>query len=205
MKNFSETKKLLEKSNSFYIITSGMDGNYSYVNEHYAKQFNYIHENFVGQPYHITMHEDDREICSEVALKCFENPGSLFPAIIRKHDGLGGYIYTQWEYQAMFDEQGNPEGIFCLGFNITEFVAHKTLLDGAMDQIRQKSHLLSKIAFNQSHLIRAPLTNILSLVPLLQKYSYDKQSLSLCKMIYESAVNLDNSVKSIVSNIDEQS
>lgn len=201
MKYLEETKRLLDKSNSFYIITSGMDGTYSYVNQHYANQFNYIHKEFVGQPYHITMHIDDRKICAEVSQKCFANPGLLFPAIIRKHDGNGGYIYTQWEYRAIFDEDENPTGILALGYNITEFIADKNRLEGAMDEIDKKSMLLTKIAFQQSHEIRAPLTNILALTGILEKRTKDEQLLPLCKMIMESALNLDNAVRSIVGNI----
>lgn len=201
MRYLEETKRLLEKSNSFYIITSGMDGTYSYVNQHYANQFDYIHKEFIGQPYHITMHNDDRKICTEVSQKCFANPGLLFPAIIRKHDGNGGYICTQWEYRAMFDDNGNPKGIIALGYNITQFIADKNRLEGAMDEIEQKSMLLTKIAFQQSHEIRAPLTNILALTDILEKRTTDEQLLSLCRMIMESALNLDNAVRSIVGNI----
>jgi len=205
MDHIQTTKTLLENSNYFYIIISGMDGNYSYVNPHYAAHFSYIHENFVGQPYHITMHVGDRQTCQEVSIKCFENPGQLFPAIIRKHDGQGGYIYTQWEYKALFDEHGNPEGIFCLGYNITDYIADKRRLEGAMSEIEQQSNLLSKIAFQQSHAIRAPLTNIIALTKILQKYKKDDELYLLCQMILDSATNLDKSIRRIVEDISDKS
>ena len=93
MKHFNETRDLLNNSVLFYIIATSMDGNYSYVNGNYANEFSHINSNFVGLPYHITMHPDDMNTCMEVSLKCFQNPGKLFPATIRKHDGNGGYIY----------------------------------------------------------------------------------------------------------------
>lgn len=201
MKHLEETKKLLHKSSYFYIITAGMDGNYSYVNQHYADQFAYVHKKLEGQPYHITMHPDDCETCREVSEKCFANPGILFPATIRKHDGKGGYLYTQWEYRAMFDEDGTPAGIFCLGYNITEFVADRLLLNGARNEIREKAGLLNKVAFQQSHLIRAPLTNILSLAAILEKRTDDKQLLSLCHMILDNALRLDREIKGMVGDI----
>ncbi|GGI24871.1 PAS domain-containing protein [Pedobacter mendelii] len=204
MNYLEDTKKLLDKSNYFYIITAGMDGNYSYVNKHYANQFAYIHRELQGQPYHITMHEDDRDICREVSEKCFANPGLLFPATIRKHDGKGGYIYTQWEYCAILDEENNPVGIFCLGYNITEFIGDKIRLNGAMDQIQEKSNLLNKVAFQQSHLIRAPLTNILALAAILEKQTNNKKLLSICNMILESALNLDQVIRDIVGDINHQ-
>ncbi|MCZ4224923.1 PAS domain-containing protein [Pedobacter rhodius] len=196
-----ETRALLESSKYFYIIISDMNGNYSYVNQHYADEFAYIHENFVGEPYYITMHEDDRKTCEEVSLKCFANPGQLFPAVIRKHDGKGGYLYTQWEYQAMFDEENMPQGIFCLGYNITQFVADRQNLEGAIDKIEKTATLLTQISFQQSHLIRAPLTNILSLSAILEKRSDDEQLRKICLMIMESATKLDLTVREIVENI----
>lgn len=204
MNHFEETKKLLERSNYFYIITTGMDGNYSYVNPHYAEQFGYIHQKFVGQPYHITIHPDDRETCAEVSSRCFASPGLLFPATIRKHDGTGGYLYTQWEYRAMFEEDGSPAGIFCLGYNITQYVADRIRLEGAMNEIEKKSDLLSTIAFQQSHLVRAPLTNILALSAILEKHTDDRQLLSLCRMIIDSAEKLDHAVRTIVESTDSK-
>lgn len=64
--NFEPTKKLLHDSNFYYIICTDNEGKYSYINNHYANSFNYIHQNFVGQPFYITMHTDDIKVCEEV-------------------------------------------------------------------------------------------------------------------------------------------
>lgn len=198
MKNFEETKKLLNNSVLFYIITTGMDGNYSYVNDNYTKQFSHVSQNFVGQPYHITMHPEDRNVCISVSAKCFQNPGKLFPATIRKHDGSGGYVYTQWEYRAMFDEEGNPAGIFCLGYNITKYVAEEMQLREAQEEIAKNSETLKKIVFQQSHLIRAPLSNIMGLTSILDRTSLDGNASNVCDMISESAVQLDKVIRDII-------
>ena len=198
MKHFEETKKLLNNSVLFYLITTSMEGNYSYVNKNYAKAFSHVNSNFVGQPYHITMHPDDRNICMEVSTKCFENPDSLFPATIRKHDGKGGYVYTQWEYKAMFDDQKNPVGIFCIGYNITKYIAEELQLQSAKEEIEKNSIILKKIIFQQSHLIRAPLSNIIGLTEILDKTLLDSNTRNVCDMITESANQLDNVIRSIV-------
>ncbi|WP_316831670.1 PAS domain-containing protein [Pedobacter aquatilis] len=204
MEQTAETKEIFNHSNIFYIIISGMDGNYAYVNAHYAEKFRYIRNDFVGQPYHITMHPDDRETCREVAEKCFANPGKLFPAIIRKHDGQGDYIYTQWEYRALFGPGGEPQGIFCMGYNITDFVAGQRKLEGAISEVAAQHSLLSNIAFRQSHLLRAPLTNILSLATMLQKPIGADQLSRIVQMILDSAGKLDEEIRTIVSSIDEK-
>ncbi|MFV8369688.1 hypothetical protein [Flavobacterium sp. LB2R40] len=198
MDYFEETKELLDKSVLFYAITTSMDGTYSYVNEYYAKNFSHIENNLVGQPYYITMHPDDRNTCMEVSTKCFENPGELFPATIRKHDGQGGYIYTQWEYKAIFDEQKNPVGVFCLGYNITKYVAEELQLQSVQEENEKKSAIIKKIIFQQSHLIRAPLSNIIGLSSIIDKTLLDSNTSNICDMILESSNQLDEVIKGIV-------
>lgn len=198
MKHFEQIKKLLNNSTLFYIISSGMDGNYSYVNETYAKTFFHLNNNFIGQPYHIIMHPEDMKSCIEVSTKCFENPEKVFPITIRKNDGKGGYIYTQWEYKAMFDDQKNPAGIFCIGYNITKYVAEELKLQNAQEEIVHNLKKIDKIIFQQSHLMRAPLSNIIGLTEVLDKTLLDTNTRNVCDMISESAQQLDDVIKSII-------
>ncbi len=109
--------------------------------------FEHLHGKVVGMPYQLTMHPDDTKICEEVAAKCFANPNQMFPATIRKHDGKGGYVITQWEYKAMFTDNNEPKGVFCLGYDITKFVAEQMQLKEAETEIEKKSDILNKIAF----------------------------------------------------------
>ena len=198
MNSFEQTKTLLDKSVLFYAIISIMDGTYSYVNQHYAKNFSHIKNNLIGQPYHITMHPDDKNTCIEVSTKCFENPGQLFPATIRKHDGKGGYVYTQWEYKAIFDDQKNPVGVFCLGYNISKYVAEELELQNVQEENEKKSAIIKKIIFQQSHLIRAPLSNIIGLSNIIDKTLLDSNTSNIFDMILESSNKLDEVIKEIV-------
>jgi hypothetical protein len=198
MKNFEETKRLLDKSVLFYIVCVNMDSSYSYINEHYAKEFSHIKKELTGQPCSVTMHPDDMNTCVAVSTKCFENPGQLFPATIRKHDGNGGYVYTQWEYKAMFDEQNNPAGIFCLGYNISKYIAEASQLLTAKEEIEINTLKMKKIIFQQSHLIRAPLSNIIGLCSILDKSLLDANTSNVCDMILESSKQLDDIIHSVV-------
>ncbi len=198
MKYFEETKQILDKSRFFFIVATNMDGKYTYINSHYAKEFYSINNSFVGKPYQISMHPDDIKTCEEVSAKCFGAPDELFPATIRKHDGNGGYIITQWEYKAIFDEENKPAGIFCLGYNITKYEEEKKQLNYAEAEILKKSAILKNIAFQQSHLIRAPLTNIMGLVDILDKMEVDNNINNICKMILESSNKLDKVIRDIV-------
>ena len=200
MINFSETKLLLESSVFFYVITVNMEGRYNYVNPHYDAVFSNIHGSILNQPYEITMHPDDTETCKAVAAKCFEQPNKVFPATIRKHDGKGGYIITQWEYRAIIDKMNNPAGIFCIGYDITQFLIQQEELSQAKTAIEKRNEVLKQIAFTQSHLVRLPLSNILGLIDIISKLEVDDSMKTLLSMLEESAQQLDNRIREIVSN-----
>lgn len=197
MKYFQETLDLLKPSSLYYTICLGMDGNYSYVSPSYDENFNLIYDTLLGKPFYVTLHPDDIKICEEVAGKCFQNPGQLFPATLRKHNGKGGYVVTQWELRGLLDENGNPEGILCIGHNISEYYATKYALEDATLSIQNRDKQLDDIAFINSHIIRRPLANIIGLANVLDQMDLDKNLATIINMVVESAVALDDEVKKI--------
>ena len=112
MNDFSPINRFLNDSTFFYTIAIGMDSNYSYVSSNYDRNFEFSNGTLLGRPFSVTLHPDDISICESVGMQCFSEPGRLFAATLRKHDGRGGFVTTQWEMQAYFDEHGQPEGIF---------------------------------------------------------------------------------------------
>src|SRR6187402_1454541 len=161
------TKALLHDTTLYYMVSIGMDRNFTYVNNHYASKFSDISSSLVGMPYHVTMHPDDMGICEEVGALCFANPDQSFPATIRKLNGDGGYLVTQWNYR-LITRDGVPEGIFCIGHDVTEFEAQKQDLKKANESLDDSKQLLNQVAYDQSHIVRAPLANILGLVGILK-------------------------------------
>ena len=195
-------KAMLHNSTIYYMVSIGLDSNFSYINEYYAEKFRFVDPDFVGKPYHITMHPGDMEICKEVGAKCFAEPDKSFPATIRKHNGKNGYIVTQWDYRLIV-RNGQAEGVFCLGHDITEFEVLKrdfSLLQQSLDE-RQK--ILQQIAYDQSHIVRAPIANILGLVSILKTMELDSNLKSIVGMIDDSIERLDEVVKSTVNSINE--
>jgi len=198
MNTFEETKKLLENSHFYYVISTNMDGLYSYVNNHYKETFGPIYGPIVGQRYEMTMHPDDTKVCEEVAAKCFTHPEKSFPATIRKHDGQGGYVITQWEYKAIWDDNQQPAGIFCMGYDITQYMSQHEQLVNAQSQVEAKNGILQEIAWNQAHLVRSPLSNILGLIMVLEKMEMDQNLTNIFQMLQESSKQLDEAVKATV-------
>lgn len=191
MQSFEQIKQLLDHSNIYYLISIDMNSDYAYLNDRYKTVFNNIHGDLVGQHYAKTIHPDDLRICSSVAEKCFKNPTKTFPAVIRKHDGKGGYIITQWEYKAIFNDKGHPDGIFCIGNDITEFMEASLNLEKTEESLKVAQVTLEEIAYIQSHVVRKPIANILGLALLLEGMDLDENLKSIIEMITTSTKELD--------------
>jgi len=190
MKQYHQINHFLQESSFFYTIAIGIDSTYSYVSKNYDRNFEFTNGTLLGRHFSITLHPEDIGICQQAGSDCFANPGKLFAVKLRKHDGQGGFVTTQWEMQAFFDEQEQPAGIFCVGYNITEFVYTRSQLDTANTQ-------LDAIAFIQSHVIRKPLANIIGLADLIQQQVSDERLNDLCAMLNKSSAELDDAIKAI--------
>lgn len=160
-----------------------MNGRYSYVSPNYDRNFDFVGGSLLGKEFSVTLHPDDIAVCAEVGQECFANPDKLLPATLRKHDGKGGYVITQWELKAIFDEVGQPSGIFCIGYNITEYMDTKTRL--------------AEIGYMQSHLVRRPLANIIGLAGIIGGMETSGNLQNINSMLLESALDLDRVVRSI--------
>ena len=199
MNHFKETRGLLQNSSYYYTISIGMDNRYTYVSPNYDLNFGFIESSLLGKPFYITLHPDDIKICQQVGMQCFEKPGELLPATLRKHDGKGGFVFTQWELTAIFDENNNPEGIFCVGYNITEHVDTRTKLQNAEATIHDREDQLTEIGFIQSHVVRKPLANIVGLVSILRTTDANTDLDYITKLLLNSAEELDKVIKDITA------
>ncbi len=191
MKNFDQTIRLLENAAYYYVICTSMDSNYSYINSNYAKRFSHVDNNFVGKPFHITMHPDDIAATTAAGQACLMDKNKLASVRIRKHDGKGGYIITQWEFKGMFDDDGNPQGVFCLGYDITQFIT----------ALEKKDLILTDIAFSQSHVIRRPLANIMGVADALKHYDLPAEVNELIDILQQNALELDSVIRDTAKNI----
>ena len=193
---FEAMKELLADSEIYYLICIDNDGNYSYVNRHYAQQFGHVQESFLHQPYDITIHPDDMRTFDEISGKCYASPGKLFPAAIRIANGEGRFMITQWEITLM-TENGAPTGVFCIGHDAAEYEQVKDKYFLINNDEDAKKEIVGAIAYEQSHIARAPLANILGLINVLKNYHFDPEAEVILNMLQQSTALLDDVVKSI--------
>ncbi|MFO7745010.1 MAG: PAS domain S-box protein [Psychroflexus sp.] len=110
----------LKNSKIYDVVVTDLKGNYAYVNETFKNRFSFITDEFVGKSSAITMHPEERAKMEALVNKCFEHPFECFPVEIRKPlKDKKGYNWTQWESSVLSDENLQPIGILCVGFDIT--------------------------------------------------------------------------------------
>ncbi len=107
-------------SEIYSLVITDLEGRYVFVNEVFRNRFAFLAEDFIGKPFGITIHPDDVEKCNQVAYQCITNPDKSFQVQVRKPDIIeGDFYWTQWEFSLFKDQNQNPIGIFCLGYDIS--------------------------------------------------------------------------------------
>lgn len=97
----------------------------------------------------------------------------------------GRKVWYKLSMKPVYDEKERLRGVAVSFINI--------------DIIKKTEKSLREIAWHQSHLVRKPLTNILALVTLLKETAHQSEKETILKMLEESALELDNVVKQVVS------
>jgi len=183
---FEEIVKLLEFSDTFYLVKVDRLGNYSYMNDHFRKKYAAFYAEGDINPAGIALHPDDHAISYSTYLKCLAEPEKNFPVSLRKKDGKGGYIITYWEYKLYRAPNGDADGVVGVGYDITTFESRK-------EQIKFLVSTLNEVASQQSHQIRRPLANIIGLTELLEQFLPDDDHYkTVVQMLRQSCSDLND-------------
>lgn len=126
--NLAESRKKerqlqnLLNSQTSYVLRTDLYGRHTYWNEKFSEEFGWLygdngldHGNALQSicEYH---HDKTRAVVHE----CMLHPGEIFPVELDKPSRDGSIITTLWEFVALFDENGIPNEIQCMGINISD-------------------------------------------------------------------------------------
>lgn len=128
--------KRLVESQSAYLITLNLEGNYTYVNDYYCDDFGWPRETLLGHASSIGVVEEDQSVCKQVGQACFANPGKRVKARLRKIDANGVLKTGDWEFTAQVAEGDLPPELVCVGVDVTEQVKAEAALKASEAQFR---------------------------------------------------------------------
>jgi len=123
LRNSNEILRGVLDSQAYYIITTDLEGRYTYVNDYYCEAFGLDHtKGVIGQEGLDHIIPDDHHKCREVVNQCLARPNIPFSIELRKPGHDGSMVFTSWEFTAISGKKGAPNEILCIGYDITEKV-----------------------------------------------------------------------------------
>ncbi len=110
-------------SQTNYVIRLNRNGNFTFANPEFLKTFGYEFPELINTPYHSTIFTKDILRCQQVADDCWSNPGKINKLLIRKPvKNSKQFLWTEWEFIALANEDGLVNEIQGIGVDVTEKV-----------------------------------------------------------------------------------
>jgi PAS domain S-box-containing protein len=126
----------LLRSQTNYLIRIDRKGNFSYANQAFLKAFRYEEVEVMNKLFLGTIFPKDVEKCKEVANECWSNPGKIVKLLIRKpFNNSSGFVWTDWEFLALSDENGLVKEIQGIGLNVTDKVIAQEVKEEAIQTL----------------------------------------------------------------------
>jgi len=206
--NAEEEKKRFEfLSNTIPNIlwTALPTGEINFVNERYYEIFGSKTRSIRSGSFIHLIHPNERKEAL-AAWKLLLQTRTNFELEVRFETALRKYEWFLINAVPYKDKDGNVTTWFgsCTNINEHKEKERQTVeklndsLFEAGELINKNSETLREIAFNQSHLVRHPLTNILGIIKIMTEMEMDSSLTQMVSMLQVSAGKLDDVIKEIV-------
>jgi PAS domain S-box-containing protein len=183
------------ENNSFYVIKTDLEGNYSYLNPFFCQQFRLKANDWLGRPSIDLIIPADHQACIDTVQQCFMKPEESHWVILRKPH-YTGTVSTQWEFKVVFDNANNPLEILCIGHDITSLVMRQQELQTLVDITAEQNKKLLNFTYIISHNIRSHVANIIGLIELNDDGTPEDKELSW-NMMKKSVTGLDSTIQNL--------
>ena len=181
------------ENNSFYIIKTDLNGNYTYLNPFFCKQLGIKSDEFIGKQSLSLVMSLDHQACLDTVTKCFENPQNSHWVILRK-PSPNGVLSTQWEFKLVLNENNEPFEVLCIGHDITPLILKQQELQGLVDLTADQNKRLINFTYIVSHNIRSHVANIIGIVNISEDMQDDKLVMDMLK---DSTKSLDQTINNL--------
>jgi PAS domain S-box-containing protein len=109
------------RSQTNYVIRINRAGHFTYANPAFLQTFGYLDTEIPDILFYTTIFPKDVARCQQVATECWNNPGKVHRLLIRKPIGRSReFIWTEWEFLALSDDDGEVNEIQGIGLNVSE-------------------------------------------------------------------------------------
>jgi PAS domain S-box-containing protein len=151
------------ENNSFYVIKTDLEGNYTYLNPFFCQRLNLKASDWIGKPSIELIIPEDHQLCIDTVTLCFADMGQSQWVILRKPTEKG-IISTQWEFKVILDESGQPKEVLCIGHDITSLIIKQQELQALVEVTAEQNKKLLNFTYIVSHNIRSHVANIIGII-----------------------------------------
>lgn len=202
-------QKIAEKENRFKAnllktvgqaaIATNLEGIVNYWNKAAETIYGWSAEEAIGKNVNILTPSDvDEEQVKEILTQLKSGQTWSGEFIVQKKDGTKFPIRVS--NSPVYDENSNLSGMIGISSDITKEVENQRLIKKYTNQLERSNQKLRKIAWTQSHVVRAPLSRILGIINLIEMEENNIEDLlSWIKQLKISTQEMDLIVKKIVS------
>jgi PAS domain S-box-containing protein len=123
-------------SQTNYVIRINRTGNFTYANSAFLKTFGYSEEEILQTQFFATIFPKDFGRCEQVAEECWNNPGKIVKLLIRKpFKGSKQFLWTEWEFLALSNENSQVMEIQGIGLNVSDKVQAQQIKEEAIQTL----------------------------------------------------------------------
>ena len=137
--NFSWKKNTcasILQSQTNYVIRINRAGNFTYVNPAFTQAFKHSEEDIKTKFFYETIFPKDMIRVRQVAEECWKNPGKVARLLIRKPIGdTRDFLWTEWEFLALTDDNGEIKEIQAIGLNVSDKVESQHIKEEAIQTL----------------------------------------------------------------------
>ncbi|MFI5156853.1 MAG: PAS domain S-box protein, partial [Chitinophagales bacterium] len=121
------------QSQTNYVIRINRSGHFTYANSAFLTTFGYSPREIQQALFYSTIFPKDIAKCQEVAEACWNNPGKIVKLLIRKpFQDSKEFLWTDWEFLALSNEDGQLQEIQGIGLNVTDKVLAEQVKEEAI-------------------------------------------------------------------------
>ena len=194
-------KSILE-NNSFYLIKTDIQGNYTYMNDYFCKMFGVKQEDWMGKSSLGLIIPEDHGLCFQTVEKCFANPNQSAWVILRKPSPKG-VVTSQWEFKLSLNDAGIPVEVICIGHEITPLIRKQEELQALVDVNTEQNNRLMQYTHIVSHNIRSHVSNLKGIVELADKKTATDRT-EAWELIRNTVFSLDETIHNLNETISIQ-
>jgi PAS domain S-box-containing protein len=137
-----------------FVIRIDRHGNFTYANEEFLKTFGYTTKELLASGFYNALFPKDILRCKEVAEESWQNPGTIYKILISKPINKSTeFLWTEWEFISLQDDQGIVSEIQGIGINVTDKILAEQSKKEAEQALLDSEQRFRLIAENSEDII----------------------------------------------------